>query len=557
MQEQSQNVVTSPVESMLQDLRFAVRQLRKNPGFAGTAILVLALGMAASVAIFAFVDAALLQPLPYQNASRLVVAYETTNSCRDCNLSYPDYLDWKKTNTVSSSFEAWDASVYLWRSPEGVQAVRSAHVSGGFFRTLGVAAMLGRVFTDTDDTPAAPRTVVLTVRHLAEPFRRAAGYCRAVANSGQCALHRDRRAAARVSLCDAGRGVLHYDPRPERAANSRAAATNFTDWGGCRMVFRLRLPRSETKAIAARLEKEYPESNKGRSARLVPFRDAIIGDIRPTLLVLSSGAGLLLLIAYVNVASLLLVRAESRKRETVLRGVLGASVGRLIRQFVTEGVLLVTAAAALAMPAASAAIPRLFRLIPERRLRGMPYFRDAGLHPRVLLFAAAISLLAVVVFSVTPVLRLSLSNLREDLAEGGRGSAGTLWKRFGSNLVAAELAIAMVLLASAGLLGKSLYRMFHVDLNFNPANLATLEIDVHGAGYEKNDQLRTLSRRLMEHISAMPGVVSGGPHQRVCRSRATAVRRSSGCWGIRGTESTIRLCSGRRARITSRYCRPG
>ena len=204
------------LESVLQDLRFAVRQLRKNPGFAGTAILVLALGMAASVAIFAFLDAALLRPLPYRNASRLVVAYETTNSCRDCNLSYPDYLDWKKANTSFRSFEAWDASVYLWRGPEGVQAVRSAHVSGGFFRTLGVAAMLGRVFTETDDTPAAPRTVVLTVRHLAEPFRREAGYCRAVADSGQCASHRDRRAAARVSLCDASRGVLHYDPRLER-----------------------------------------------------------------------------------------------------------------------------------------------------------------------------------------------------------------------------------------------------------------------------------------------------------------------------------------------------
>ena len=265
---------------------------------------------------------------------------------------------------------------------------------------------------------------------------------------------------------------------------------------------------AETKGIAARLEKEYPESNKGRSARLVPFRDAIVGDIRSTLLVLWSGAGLLLLIAYVNVASLLLVRAESRKRETVLRAVLGASVGRLIRQFVTEGVLLVTVAVALGMPAASAAIPRLFSLIPERRLRGMPYFRNTGLHPRVLLFAAAISLLAVVIFSVTPVLRLSLSNLREDLAEGGRGSAGTVWRRFGSNLMAAELAIAMVLLASAGLLGQSLYRMFHVGLNFNPANLATLEINVHGAGYETNDQLRTLSQRLVERISAMPGTVS-------------------------------------------------
>ena len=282
----------------------------------------------------------------------------------------------------------------------------------------------------------------------------------------------------------------------------------FTGLGRLRNGVSLQAAMAETKAIAARLEREYPESNQGRSARLAPLRDAIVGDIRPTLLVLSSGAGLLLLIAYVNVASLLLVRAESRKRETVLRGLLGASVGRLIRQFVTEGVLLVAVAAALAMPAAAAAIPRLFRLIPERRLRGMPYFRDAGLHPHVLLFAAAISLLAVIVFSVAPVLRLSLFNLRDDLAEGGRGSAGTLWKRFRSNLVAAELAIAMVLMASAGLLSKSLYRMFHVDLNFNPANVATLEIDVHGAGYEKIEQLRMLSRRLLEPVSAMPGVVS-------------------------------------------------
>ena len=507
MQEQSQNVVAFRVESMLQDLRFAVRQLRKNPGFAGTAILVLALGMAASVAIFAFVDAALLQPLPYQNPSRLVVAYETTNSCRECNLSYPDYLDWKKTNTSFSSFEAWDASVYLWRGPEGVQAVRSAHVSGGFFRSLGVAAMLGRVFTDTDDTPAAPRTVVLTYGTWQSRFggrRDIVGQSLILDNAPYSVigvLPREFHFAMRAAEFFT---TIHD---PSRCEQSRGCHDLY-GLGRLRDGVSLEAATAETKAIAARLEKEYPESNKGRSARLVPFRDAIVGDIRPTLLVLSSGAGLLLLIAYVNVASLLLVRAESRKRETVLRAVLGASVGRLIRQFVTEGVLLVTVAVALAMPAASAAIPRLFRLIPERRLRGMPYFRDAGLHPRVLLFAAAISLLAVVVFSVTPVLRLSLSNLREDLAEGGRGSAGTLWKRFGSNLVAAELAIAMVLLASAGLLGKSLYRMFHVDLNFNPANLATLEIDVHGAGYEKNDQLWTLSRRLVEHISAMPGVVS-------------------------------------------------
>src|SRR5437773_7716801 len=130
-------------DNLLQDARFAARQLRNSWVFTSTAVVVLTLGMAASVAIFAFVDAALLQPLPYQNPSRLVAAYETTNSCLECNLSYPDYLDWKKANTVFSSFEVWEASVALWRGFEGVQAVRIARVSGGFFGSLGVTAMLG------------------------------------------------------------------------------------------------------------------------------------------------------------------------------------------------------------------------------------------------------------------------------------------------------------------------------------------------------------------------------------------------------------------------------
>jgi macrolide transport system ATP-binding/permease protein len=492
---------------MFHDFRFALRQLKKNPGFASTAILVLALGMAASLALFAFVDAALLRPLPYRDASRLVVAFETTNSCRECNFSHPDYLDWKKTNTVFSSFEAWDASVYLWRSPDGVQAVRSAHVTGGFFRGLGVAALRGRVFTDTDDSPSAPGTVVLLYSTWQNRFggrRDIIGQSLILDNAPYSVigvLPREFHFAMRAAEFFT---PIQYANRCEPSRDCR----NLYGMGRLRDGVSLEAATAETRAIAARLEKEYPESNKGRSARLVPMRDAVVGDIRPTLLVLSSGAGLLLLIACVNVASLLLVRAESRKRETVLRAAMGASVGRLVRQFVTEGFLLVSAAVALALPAASAAIPRLFQLIPERRLRGMPYFRDARLHPHVLLFAAAVSLFAVAVFSLTPVLRLSLSSLSEDLAGGGRGSSGTLWKRFGSNLVAAELAIAMVLLASAGLLGKSLYRMFHVDLNFNPANLATLEIDVHGAGYEKDEQLWTLSRRLVESISAMPGVVS-------------------------------------------------
>jgi len=507
LREESQDIVALRLESTLQDLRLAVRHLRKNPGFAGTAIVVLALGMAASVSIFAFVDAALLQPLPYQDSSRLAVAYETTDSCRECNLSYLDYLDWKKANTAFSSFEAWEDTHYLWRGPAGVQSVRSARVSGGFFRNLGVEAILGRTLTDADDSPAAPHAVLLTYPAWQSRFG-----------------GREDIIGQSLILDNAPYSVVGVLPREFHFALRAAdffttihSPNNCEQSRGCYDLFglvRLRngvsLPAAvaETKAIAARLEQANPGSNKGRSARLVPLRDAIVGDIRPTLLVLASGAALLLLIAYVNVASLLLVRSESRRRETLLRGVLGASLGRLVRQFVTEGVVLVAIAVSLGMPVASAAIPWLFKLIPERRLRGMPYFHNVALHTHVFLFAAAISLLAVAVLSLTPVLRLSHSNLREKLAEGGRGAAGTLWKRFGSKLMAAELAIALVLLASAGLLGKSLYLMRNVATNFNPASLATLEVDVPDAPYEKNDQRRALSRRLLEHISAMAGVVS-------------------------------------------------
>ena len=507
LRERRRDVVAFGLETTVQDLRFAARQLLKNPGFAGTVVLVLALGVAASIAIFAFVDAALLAPLPYREPSRLVVAYETTHACRECNLSYPDYLDWKKANTVFRSFEAWNASVCLWRSSAGVQAVRSAHVSGGFFRSLGVAALRGRIFSDGDDRPAAPRAVVLTYGAWQSRFggrQDIVGQSLILNDTPYTAvgvLPREFHFAMRAAEFF----TTIHDPDLSAQARERHELYGL---GRLRDGVSIEAATAEMKGIAARLEKEYPASNKGRSVRLTTLRDAVVGDIRPTLMVLWSGAGLLLLIAYVNVASLLLVRAESRKRETVLRGVLGASAGRLMRQFVTEGVLLVAMAAAVGIPAALAAIPRLYRFIPERRLRGMPYFRDAGLHPRVLLFAAAVSVLAVAVFSVTPILRLSLANLREDLAEGGRGSSGTLWKGFGANLVAAELAIAMVLLVSAGSLGKSLYRMFHVGLSFNPSNLATLEVDVHGAGYENSDALRMLSRRLLERVSAMPGVVA-------------------------------------------------
>jgi predicted permease len=226
--------------------------------------------------------------------------------------------------------------------------------------------------------------------------------------------------------------------------------------------------------------------------------------------VLLGGAGLLLLIAGVNVVSLLLVRSESRRREVAVRRAMGASSARLVAQFVTEGALLSLAGSALGLVAAQWAMQLLTDLIPQNLLRGMPFLQGLGLNPRVLGFAGVIALLAAGLFSLTPALRLSSSVIREGLAEGSRGSAGTLWRRLGSRLVVVELAMAMVLLVCAGLLGKSLYHLLQADLGLRPEHLLTLQIAAPASTYGKDAQAIALTKDIERRALALPGVQSVG-----------------------------------------------
>jgi macrolide transport system ATP-binding/permease protein len=264
------------------------------------------------------------------------------------------------------------------------------------------------------------------------------------------------------------------------------------------------------KSIAERLEAQYPDSNRGQGAAVVPLSEVIVGSIRPTLLVLLGGAGLLLVIAGVNVVGLLLVRSESRRREVAVRSAMGASSGRLVTQFVTEGFVLSGAGGALGLAAAQWAMQLLTGLIPANLLGAMPFLQGLGLNLRVLSFAGVVTVLAAVLFSVTPALRLSSPVIREGLAEGSRGSAGTIWRRLGSRLVVLELAMAMVLLVCAGLLGKSLYRLLQVDLGLRPDHLVTLQIAAPASSYGKDEQAIALAREVERRTLALPGVESVG-----------------------------------------------
>jgi predicted permease len=498
-------------EDLVQDFRFAVRQLRKNRGFAATAIAMLALGLCANLAIFAFVDAALIKPLPYWDSARLVSLFESNALGSRYHLSYPDYADWKSRNKVFQSMDLYEIDDGLTLTTStGTQKAQGARVSGGFFHTLGVKPVLGRDFREGEDAASAPRTVMLS---YAAWQSRYGGRADVLGET----VTLDGAPNTIVGVLPAD---FHFSPaEPAEFWATLHPAAERLNCRKCHSLYGIARLKdgvpvqqalAEMTSISHQLERQYPDSNRSRSATVVPLAEVIVGDVRPILLVLLGGAGLLLLIVCVNVSSLLLVRSESRRRETAIRSALGASRMRLMRQFVTEGMVLVVAGSVVGVACAYEAMRLLTRLIPVEMMDGMPYLRGLGLNADVLLFAVGISLFVGVLFSLTPVLRLPGAGMREGLAEGGRGSAGTIWRRFGANLVVVELAIAVVLLVSAGLLGKSFYRLLHTDTGLQPDHLAMMRIGLERNRYAKDEQLIALERQIVERIGSLPGVRSVG-----------------------------------------------
>jgi predicted permease len=495
------------LELLTQDLRFALRQLARNQGFAFTAIAVLTLGFGASVAIFAFVDAALIKPMPYADPARLVSVYEVAPSCPLCNVSFQNYLDWKKSDLPFSSLQVWGWASYLVKTQDGTEPVRGARVSDGFYRTLGVKPILGRDFYPGEDLPGAPRTILVSYDTWKKRFggnSKIVGQPITLSNLAYTiigVLPQDFHFAplGKVDFWAALNEPNDCDKR--RACHGLFGLARLKDGASLQTAI------AGLKTRASRLANQYPDSNHGLSATATTLAEAVIGDIRPVLLVLLSGAFLLLLIACVNVSGLLLVRSEGRKHETAVRSALGATPARLLGQFVIESMVLVLCGSVVGVASACAAIKLLVKLVPADRMGGMPFLLTVGLTPRVLGFAGLISLLAAAIFAVTPAMRMGRSNLRGDLAEGGRGSAGNTWRRLGSKLIVLELAAAVVLLVGAGLLGKSLYRLLHVEIGMRTDHLATLVVALPRS-YAEGDRLKVLVRVIISRISSLPGVQS-------------------------------------------------
>ncbi len=502
-------------ESVWQDLRFALRQFAKNPGFACIAVFILALGLGASIAIFAFVDATLLKPLPYWKPARLAIVTGSVAMIPRANLSYADYLDWKSRNDVLTSLDVYSQRGYMLSARDGVQLVPGTRVSDGFFKTLGVTPILGRDFYAGEDLPSSPRAVMLSYTGWQKWFGgRSDVLGQAVTLSGQSytivgVLPRDFEFAL------AGSPDFWTTLHVEGQCDLRRSCHSLTGVGRLKDGVSIEKAETEMKSIATQLEKQYPDSNRGQGAIVQPLREVVVGDVRPILLVLLTGAALLLLIACVNVASLLLVRSESRRREMAVRGAMGATRARLVRQFATESFVLVFAGTALGLGFAALFVRALLGFITKDLMAYTPYLNGLGIDLRGLAFAGCLAVFSLMLFSLAPTLRFTLSGaLRDELAEGGRNAAGTVWRRLASNLVVAELAMAVVLLAAAGLLGKSFYRLLHVEIGFQSDHLATVQVALP-ASYSSGPQKMMLTRQILSRLSTLPGVKGVGVTSRI------------------------------------------
>jgi len=508
--ERSQEAVGFSFETVLQDLSFASRQLRKNPGFALTAILILALGIGASVAIFAFVDAALIKPLPYSDPTRLVDVTESLALFPRGNLSYADYVDWKRMNTVFTSMDGYTGEGYALSTATGTEPVPGERVTAGFFRTLGIIPVLGRDFRAGEDVHGAAHVALLKYGTWERRYGSRNDVIGQTVNLSGVAytvigvLPKDFQFALRDNA------EFWVPLQPTTECEKRRSCHDMFAVGRLKDGVTVAMALANVKSIAAQLEQQYPDSNRGQGASVMPLSEAVVGKIRPILLVLLGGAGLLLFIACVNVSSLLLVRAESRRRETAVRGALGASRTRLARQFATEGLTLVAAGSMVGLALAYGGMNVLSRLISKDMMIGMPYLRGLSLNGHALLFAAGLGVLAATLFSITPILHLRFSKMRDGLTEAGRGSAGTLWRRMGANLVVIELATAVVLLTGAGLLGKSLFQLLHIDLGFQADHLATISVGLPEAVFSKDEKVLAFTRQVLERVSNLPGVQSVG-----------------------------------------------
>jgi putative ABC transport system permease protein len=494
------------LEDLGQDLRFAFRQLTKSPGFTLIAILTLALGVGATTAIFSVVDGILLRPLPFPQPERLVRVYPLSQEGEPSVFSVLNYLDWRKqSRTIEAASLLDTGSVNLTGAGGEPERLSGAWVSPEFFSVLKAPLLAGRGFAPGEDKPGASKVVVLSQELWERRFGGDGGVLgHAVNLDGEpytvVGIAGRSRWPAIVDLW------LPFELNEHRLAPHNRGAIYLAGVARLAPGATLERARAEAQTIAARLAAQYPDKNKGYRMDVAGMQTYMVGDVRKPLFVLMGAVLFVLLIACVNVANLLLVRASGRESELAVRTALGAGRARIVRQLLTESVVLALLGGAAGAALAVWATRALVALAPQRT----PRLHEVGVDSSVLLFTLAVSLGTGILFGLAPALRASKPDLATMLKEGVRGSRGRPAVHARSVLVVLETALAVMLLAGAGLLLRSFGELVRVDPGFDPKGALVFNLAPPSPKYEEDPQLRALASALMERMQRLPGVTAAG-----------------------------------------------
>jgi predicted permease len=501
------------METLLQDIRYGIRMLAKNPGFTAIAVLTLALGIGANTAIFSVVNAELLRPLPFRDPGQLVRVASANARIHTVSgaVSYPDFADWRSQNHVFQDMAAYMDSSYALTGIEQPAHLAAANVSASMFNVLGVSPELGRDFQPEDDEPNH-HVAILSHRLWKERF---GGDPQIIGR----VITLDNTAYTVVGVMPASFQYLLQRETPalwstlapmRESGTDSSSMADHRDAHFLRVIARLKpgVTLAEAQAnmdvIAASLAKQYPDSNKYFSARVVSEQEELTHSIRPALFVMMVAVGFVLLIACVNVANLLLARATGRTREIAIRSALGAGRNRVIRQLLTESFLLALMAGALGLLLAVWGSAALVRFSPEN----LPRIAEIRMDGWVLAFTMGLSLATGMLFGLAPALQVSHANIVDALKEGALSStAGRGRHALRSSLVVVQMALALVLLVGSGLLIHSLLHLQNVNPGFDPHNVMTSNVDLPDAKY--TDAKKALYfKDLMPQLKALPGVQS-------------------------------------------------
>ncbi len=497
--------------ALLQDLRDAVRHLRSRPGFATVVVLTLSMGIGLNAAVFTAVDAALLRSLPYAEADRLVHVWQVHDSHDQprFELAWPTMRELQADGSIFAAVGGYTPTPVIWDDGAERTQLPALQVSANFFDVLGVRPQLGRTFLPGEDVAGGPRAVVLTDAF----WRTRMGGDPSVL--GRTLMLRDAPytivgvlppsfpfapgAGARVVLA-----VQPQDDLEKRRSLSWINTIARLRDGSTRAQTERRL-----SAFATSLRERFPDVFQGASMEIVPLRDVLVGKVEPVLVLLFACVSLVLLVACANVANLLLARARSREQEMAVRAALGAGRRRLVQQLLTESLVLSTIGGLLGLLAARLSLPLLLAGIPSREQAVMPFLEHLDVDGRVLLYGGGLILFTTILFGLLPALRASRPDLHDALKDGSATAGGSPHRHgLRGALVAIEVALAVMLLGSAGLMGKSLLRVLSVDPGFRPEGALGVTVVAPRAVAMKDDVLMSMDARMLEAVSAVPGVTA-------------------------------------------------